>query len=79
MRLISFLICAGLAVSSPAFVQQREGSSRATTLWVAPKLHYLPARIERRKDKEPRGEAGTGEDPDIAGIVPGPQPPIEGV
>jgi hypothetical protein len=35
-------------------------------------------RVERNKNKEPRSEAGPGEDPDIAGIVAGPQPPIEG-
>lgn len=48
------------------------------------------ARLERRKEKEakrqerkrvkderpPRGAGG--EDPDIAGIIPGPQPPLEG-
>lgn len=33
------------------------------------------SRIERRK-KDPRDAAANGEDPDIAGIVPGPQPPI---
>ena len=32
------------------------------------------ARVERRKDKGDKGADG-GEDPDIAGIVPGPQPP----
>jgi hypothetical protein len=39
-------------LATRAFVQHREGSSRATTLWVAPKLGYLPARIEQRKDDE---------------------------
>ena len=39
-------------LATRAFLQQREGSSRATTLWVAPSLHYVPARIERRKDGE---------------------------
>lgn len=33
------------------------------------------SRVERRKEKGVRGPDGTGEDPDIAGIVPGPQPP----
>ena len=32
---------------------------------------------ERKKEKADRPEGGTGEDPDIAGIVPGPQPPLE--
>jgi hypothetical protein len=37
-------------------------------------------RDQRKKEKadRPPGEAGTeGVDPDIAGIIPGPQPPIE--
>lgn len=34
------------------------------------------SRVERRKDKGPRGDQTPGEDPDIAGIVPGPQPPV---
>lgn len=29
------------------------------------------------KDKASRPEGAPGEDPDIAGIVPGPQPPME--
>jgi len=32
-------------------------------------------RRERRNDKGPDGAVKPGEDPDIAGIVPGPQPP----
>jgi len=32
------------------------------------------SRLERRK-KDPRSTHAPGEDPDIAGIVPGPQPP----
>lgn len=32
-------------------------------------------RVERRKGKGPRDPSNPGEDPDIAGIVPGPQPP----
>jgi len=32
-------------------------------------------RLERRKDKAAREGQPPGEDPDIAGIVPGPQPP----
>jgi sRNA-binding protein len=37
----------------------------------------LERRAQRRSDKDPALEAGAGEDPDIAGIVPGPQPPPE--
>lgn len=33
-------------------------------------------RNERRKDKVERTPTNPGEDPDIAGIVPGPQPPV---
>jgi hypothetical protein len=33
------------------------------------------SRRERRNDKEENGTVKPGEDPDIAGIVPGPQPP----
>ena len=32
--------------------QQRAGSSRATWLWVAPELRFLPVRIEQRRDGE---------------------------
>jgi hypothetical protein len=32
-------------------------------------------RIERQKEKDAKGDLPPGEDPDIAGIVPGPQPP----
>ncbi len=36
-------------------------------------------RTQRKKDKADRPDRGEGEvDPDIAGIVPGPQPPLEG-
>jgi hypothetical protein len=34
-------------------------------------------REERRKEREQREPAAPGVDPDIAGIVPGPQPPAE--
>ena len=33
------------------------------------------SRLERRKEKGVVGNTGSNEDPDIAGIVPGPQPP----
>lgn len=35
-------------------------------------------REERARDKTPRGVGPDGVDPDIAGIVPGPQPPAFG-
>ena len=34
-------------------------------------------RAARSQDKNNRGNTPEGEDPDIAGIVPGPQPPLE--
>ena len=34
-------------------------------------------RLARRRDKASSGATTPGEDPDIAGIVPGPQPPSE--
>jgi hypothetical protein len=33
------------------------------------------SRVERRKNKGPQDPSSPAEDPDIAGIVPGPQPP----
>ncbi|ABS26696.1 SRp25 nuclear protein, isoform 3 [Anaeromyxobacter sp. Fw109-5] len=32
---------------------------------------------QRKREKVERGPLAPGEDPDIAGIVPGPQPPLE--
>jgi hypothetical protein len=40
------------ALATRAFVQQREGSSRTTWLWLAPELRFLPVRIEQRRDGE---------------------------
>jgi hypothetical protein len=34
-------------------------------------------RAQRAEEKKNRPQAADGEDPDIAGIVPGPQPPLE--
>jgi sRNA-binding protein len=34
-------------------------------------------RAQRRKDKSTRTTNAEGEDPDLAGIIPGPQPPQE--
>lgn len=35
-------------------IQQRQGSSRQTLIWLAPDLHGLPVRIERQRDGETR-------------------------
>ena len=40
------------SVATRIFTQQRTGSSRATWLWVAPELKFLPVRIEQRRDGE---------------------------
>jgi len=34
-------------------------------------------RVVRKREKDAKGDTPPGEDPDIAGIVPGPQPPLE--
>jgi hypothetical protein len=34
-------------------------------------------REQRKREKADRPTTSTGEDPDIAGIIPGPQPPLE--
>ena len=34
-------------------------------------------KAQREREKNDRGSSSPGEDPDIAGIVPGPQPPLE--
>ncbi len=40
------------SVETARLTQQRAGSSRATWLWVAPELRFLPVRIEQRRDGE---------------------------
>lgn len=37
----------------------------------------LATKAERRKTQPDRPDVAPGEDPDLAGIVPGPQPPTE--
>lgn len=39
-------------LATRSLMQQREGSSRSTWLWMAPELRFLPARIEQRRDGE---------------------------
>jgi hypothetical protein len=34
-------------------------------------------KAQRQREKTEKGNGAEGEDPDIAGIVPGPQPPLE--
>jgi hypothetical protein len=40
------------ALATRSLMQQREGSSRSTWLWLAPELRFLPVRIEQRRDGE---------------------------
>jgi hypothetical protein len=40
------------SLATRILTQQRTGSSRATWLWVAPELAFLPVRIEQRRDGE---------------------------
>jgi hypothetical protein len=40
------------SLETQLFVQHRAGSSRSTWLWVAPKLAFLPVRIEQRRNDE---------------------------
>ena len=57
------------AFETRVFTQQRAGSSRATWLWVAPQLRYLPVRIEQRRD----GEVQTAFDlVSVSGLTPTP-------
>jgi hypothetical protein len=40
------------SLETQIFVQHRPGSSRSTWLWAAPKLGFLPVRIEQRRNDE---------------------------
>jgi len=40
------------ALATRSLMQQREGSSRSTWLWMAPELQFLPARIEQHRNGE---------------------------
>jgi hypothetical protein len=39
-------------LATRSFIQQREGSTRATSFWFAPDMKFLPVRIEQRKGGE---------------------------
>lgn len=58
--------------SSPGFIKRQKEMQRAE------KQRDKAARKEQRKiEKEERAKnAIPGEDPDLAGIIPGPQPPL---
>ena len=40
------------SLETHVFVQRRAGSSRSTWLWAAPKLGFLPVRVEQRRNDE---------------------------
>jgi hypothetical protein len=40
------------SLETQVFVQRRAGSSRSTWLWAAPKLGFLPVRVEQRRNDE---------------------------
>lgn len=42
------------AVATQKFIQQRQGSSRRTFLWIAEQLRYVPVRIEQQQNGETR-------------------------
>jgi hypothetical protein len=41
-------------LATKSLMQQREGSSRSTWLWVAPELRFVPVYVEQRRDGEVR-------------------------
>ena len=42
-------------ITAKKLIQQRQGYSRQTLLWLAKDFKYLPVRIEQQKDNEPTG------------------------
>lgn len=57
----------------PEFTKRKKELARQEKL--KQKLERKAQRDKERKDRDPN--APEEEDPDIAGIVPGPQPPVE--
>jgi hypothetical protein len=56
---------------NPGFSKRRKEIARDQ--WQKEKAER---KAQRQKEKQDRGQ-GEAEDPDIAGIVPGPQPPLD--
>ncbi|WP_428102727.1 DUF3108 domain-containing protein [Candidatus Rariloculus sp.] len=61
LRTYSFVMQEDDEISTPTgtftarrFLEQRDGSSRTTLVWVAPELRYLPVAIEQYRDGELR-------------------------
>jgi hypothetical protein len=59
-------------LSSPTFVKRQKERQRQER-----QREKLAKKEERKRQKEERPKGEPGEDPDLAGIVPGPQPPAE--
>ena len=58
-------------------MQPRSGKRQKELVRNERKQQKDVAREQRKKDKADRPKAAEGEDPDIAGIIPGPQPILE--
>ena len=56
---------------SPSFLKRQKELARQE------KQREKEAKRKQRRESKPERTAVDGEDPDIAGIVPGPQPPRE--
>ncbi len=61
-----------MAGPSPGFVKRQKELKRQER-----QQEKEAKKAERKREKEARGTVADGEDPDIAGIVPGPQPAPE--
>lgn len=57
---------------NPSFSKRKKELDRSQ--WQKEKAER---RAQRQREKTEKGNGAEGEDPDIAGIVPGPQPPLE--
>lgn len=62
----------GFMKSNPSVVKRQKEKARQDRA-----REKEARRQERRREQQERGTPADGEDPDIAGIVPGPQPPPE--
>lgn len=60
-----------MAGSPTAKKRQREASKREQ------QREKAARRAQRKAERGPRGPGAQGEDPDVVGIVPGPQPSTE--
>jgi hypothetical protein len=61
-----------VSFKNPSFSKRKKEQDRSQ--WQKEKAER---RAQRQREKTEKGNGAEGEDPDIAGIVPGPQPPLE--